>query len=202
MVALINPPYLIRPPGPPAMPPIPKKHIPQKTSKKVTFEKLDHTQTGVEASRFVSICMRTAGCTSVGMVIIFIMVTRLNTFSKVWVFKLLNNIYLFKSLCIKYLLCERNLPVECPEPSQPGMGHLQVIYIWSWDAFLIVFSSHTVSFVFIIYIIQKLQSTEIQLVSFIHCSVQKAPARSCWWNKFQQSAKKRGSQGDCVGHIM
>ena len=46
------------------MPPIPKKDIPQKTSKKVTFEKLDHTQTGVEASRFVSICMRTAGCTS------------------------------------------------------------------------------------------------------------------------------------------
>ena len=57
------------------MPPIPKKDIPQKTSKKVTFEKLDHTQTGVEASRFVSICMRAAGCTSVGMVI-FIMVTR------------------------------------------------------------------------------------------------------------------------------
>ena len=138
MVALINPPYLIRPPGPPAMPPIPKKDIPQKTSKKVTFEKIDHTQTGVEASRFVSICMRAAGCTSVGMVIL-IMVTRLNTFSKVWVFKLLNNIYLFKSLCIKYLLCERNLPVECPEPSQPGMGHLQVIHIWSWGAFLIVF---------------------------------------------------------------
>ena len=51
------------------MPPIPKKDIPQKTSKKVTFEILDHTQTGVEASRFVSICMRAAGCTSVGMVI-------------------------------------------------------------------------------------------------------------------------------------
>lgn len=23
-----------------------------------------------------------------------------------------------------YLLCERNLPVECPEPSHPGIGHL------------------------------------------------------------------------------
>lgn len=24
-----------------------------------------------------------------------------------------------------YLLCDKNLPVEWPEPSQPGMGHLQ-----------------------------------------------------------------------------
>ena len=24
-----------------------------------------------------------------------------------------------------YLLCERNFPVACPEPSQPGIGHLR-----------------------------------------------------------------------------
>ena len=25
---------------------------------------------------------------------------------------------------VPYLLCERNFPVECPEPSHPGTGHL------------------------------------------------------------------------------
>ena len=24
-----------------------------------------------------------------------------------------------------YLLCERNFPVACPEPSQPGIGHIR-----------------------------------------------------------------------------
>ena len=27
--------------------------------------------------------------------------------------------------CIAHLRCDKNLPVACPEPSQPGMGHLQ-----------------------------------------------------------------------------
>lgn len=31
------------------------------------------------------------------------------------------------NFCINltYLRCERNFPVECPEPSQPGIGHLK-----------------------------------------------------------------------------
>lgn len=33
-----------------------------------------------------------------------------------------------------YLRCDKNLPVEWPEPSQPGIGHLEILKIYKmWD---------------------------------------------------------------------
>ena len=32
----------------------------------------------------------------------------------------------------KYLLCERNLPVAWPDPSQPGIGHLHIAFVLTY----------------------------------------------------------------------
>lgn len=60
----------------------------------------------VHHTHFISVCNRTSRCTAI------------------WIVWECEHIL---GYAIIYLLWERNFPVACPEPSHPGMGHLQTI---------------------------------------------------------------------------